>query len=55
MDVTFTSSDLDKDSLLNMDEYKGFLNRTKSNTEAKGLKAIDVTDERVQRSYEALN
>ena len=55
MDVTFTASDANKDELLNLDEYKDFLQRMKANTEAKGLRAIPVTEERLQRSYTALN
>ena len=46
MDVTFKSSDEDKDELLNLAEYKDFITKMKANTEAKGLRAIAITDER---------
>ena len=55
MDVTFTASDANKDELLNLEEYKEFLIKMKANTEAKGMRAIPVTEERVERSFEALN
>ena len=55
MDVTFTASDANKDELLNMEEYKDFLNRMKANAEAKGLKAVPVTEQRVEMTYVALN
>ena len=55
MDVTFTASDSNNDELLNLEEYKDFLVRMKANTEAKGMRAIPVTDERVKKSYDALN
>ena len=55
MDVTFTASDSNNDELLNLEEYKEFLIKMKANTEAKGLRAIPVTEERLERSYEALN
>ena len=55
MDVTFKSSDEDKDGLLNLSEYKDFIAKMKSNTEAKGLRDLAITDERTQRYYEALN
>ena len=44
LDVTFTAADENKDELLNMEEYKDFLTRMKANTEAKGMRAIPVTE-----------
>ena len=46
MDVTFKSSDEDKDELLNLAEYKDFITKMKANTEVKGLRAIAITEER---------
>ena len=40
---------------MNKEEYTEFLNRMKANSEAKGIRAIPVTEERVQRSFDALN
>ena len=55
MDVTFTASDANNDELLNMEEYEDFLTRMKANAEAKGLKAVPVTEKRVEMTYVALN
>ena len=44
LDVTFTAADENKDELLNMEEYKDFLTRMKANTEAKGMRAVPVTE-----------